>query len=246
MVSEYRLIGFETRMLAREDFRDDKVDAGEIGAGHTVTAIYEVTPAGSGAERDAALPGPARGTEGGIDDELAFLKIRYKDSETMIGGRLHESVDEAPRAFVSPPRLPDGPARRTLRRRRPICCSRFLPERVHRAVLAQSANRPDCPGLPATAPYASSSALVDSARGAPTPRVVHSGPAAIGREISVSRCWTSPSTSRARTARWSSQTTAPTWSRSNARRAGTTCAGRRRSWEARVRRSCSGTGTSAR
>ena len=54
-ISEYRLIGYETRMLAREDFRNDKADAGEIGAGHTVTAIYEVTPAGSGAERVAPL-----------------------------------------------------------------------------------------------------------------------------------------------------------------------------------------------
>ena len=47
-ISEYRLIGYETRMLAREDFRNDKVDAGEIGSGHTVTAIYEVVPAGAG------------------------------------------------------------------------------------------------------------------------------------------------------------------------------------------------------
>ena len=50
VVSEYRLIGYETRALNREDFNNDKVDAGDIGAGHTVTAIYEITPAGSGAE----------------------------------------------------------------------------------------------------------------------------------------------------------------------------------------------------
>ena len=49
-VSEYRLIGYETRLLNREDFNNDKVDAGEIGSGHTVTAIYEITPAGSGAQ----------------------------------------------------------------------------------------------------------------------------------------------------------------------------------------------------
>ena len=55
LVSEYRLIGYETRMLEREDFRNDKVDAGEIGAGHTVTALYEITPTGSGAERIAPL-----------------------------------------------------------------------------------------------------------------------------------------------------------------------------------------------
>ena len=45
-VREYRLIGYENRMLAREDFNNDKVDAGEIGAGHRVTALYEIVPAG--------------------------------------------------------------------------------------------------------------------------------------------------------------------------------------------------------
>lgn len=83
-VSEYRLIGYETRMLNREDFNNDKVDAGEIGAGHTVTAIYEITPAGS----DAKLVDDLRYSEGkkesiaapkdGGSGEYAFLKIRYK------------------------------------------------------------------------------------------------------------------------------------------------------------------------
>ena len=80
-ISEYRLIGYETRMLAREDFRNDKVDAGEIGAGHTVTAIYEVTPAGSGAERVAPLRyrrEEAAEASADFNGELAFLKIRYK------------------------------------------------------------------------------------------------------------------------------------------------------------------------
>jgi Ca-activated chloride channel family protein len=45
-VAEYRLIGYETRMLRREDFNNDRVDAGEIGSGHSVTAIYELTPPG--------------------------------------------------------------------------------------------------------------------------------------------------------------------------------------------------------
>ena len=45
-VAGYRLIGYENRMLRTEDFNDDKKDAGEIGAGHTVTALYEVIPAG--------------------------------------------------------------------------------------------------------------------------------------------------------------------------------------------------------
>ena len=78
-VSEYRLIGYETRLLNREDFNNDKVDAGDIGAGHTVTAIYEVTPKDS----KAALNDPLRyGTEPpkntAATGELAFLKIRYK------------------------------------------------------------------------------------------------------------------------------------------------------------------------
>ena len=45
-ISEYRLLGYENRGLKREDFSNDKVDAGEIGAGHTVTALYEIVPAG--------------------------------------------------------------------------------------------------------------------------------------------------------------------------------------------------------
>ena len=108
LVSEYRLIGFETRMLAREDFRDDKVDAGEIGAGHTVTAIYEVTPAGSGAERVAELRYQDRRAEpkAEFDDELAFLKVRYKlpdsDTSTLIArpitaGDAFDTVDATPR-----------------------------------------------------------------------------------------------------------------------------------------------------
>jgi Ca-activated chloride channel family protein len=76
MVSEYRLIGYETRALNREDFNNDKVDAGDIGAGHTVTALYEITPAGS------ELVDPLRyGTTpeaAGAPGELAFLRMRYK------------------------------------------------------------------------------------------------------------------------------------------------------------------------
>ena len=63
VVSEYRLIGYETRALNREDFNNDAVDAGEIGAGHTVTALYEITPVGSGGrtQRSAALQRAAGG-----------------------------------------------------------------------------------------------------------------------------------------------------------------------------------------
>jgi len=56
-VSSYRLIGYEKRMLRKEDFNNDKVDAGEIGAGHTVTALYEIVPAGAGvADPSASIP----------------------------------------------------------------------------------------------------------------------------------------------------------------------------------------------
>jgi Ca-activated chloride channel family protein len=80
MVSEYRLIGYETRNLNREDFNNDAVDAGDIGAGHTVTALYEITPAGSdGAQVDPLRYGtPSAQTSAGDAEELAFLKMRYK------------------------------------------------------------------------------------------------------------------------------------------------------------------------
>ena len=78
-VAEYRLIGYETRMLDREDFNNDKVDAGDIGAGTSVTAIYEITPVGS----DAAQIDPLRygDTDTSASDpsgEYAFVKLRYK------------------------------------------------------------------------------------------------------------------------------------------------------------------------
>ncbi|MGB5216004.1 MAG: YfbK domain-containing protein [Anderseniella sp.] len=86
-VSEYRLIGYETRLLKREDFNNDKVDAGDIGAGHTVTALYEITPVGAQGrliddlryQSEIAKPGSS-----GSAEEYAFMKIRYKlpDSDT--------------------------------------------------------------------------------------------------------------------------------------------------------------------
>ncbi|MGB3337213.1 MAG: von Willebrand factor type A domain-containing protein [Devosia sp.] len=92
MVSEYRLIGYETRALSREDFNNDAVDAGDIGAGHTVTAIYEITPVGSGAE----LVDPLRygqTTETPIaGGELAFLKMRYKLPDSDVSQLIEQPV----------------------------------------------------------------------------------------------------------------------------------------------------------
>ena len=107
-VAEYRLIGYETRALNRDDFDNDKVDAGDVGSAQTVTALYEVVPVGgrrtSGdlryAKPTAVVSGAGRNTE------LGFVKIRYKlpKSETSrlittpIDRRLEApSFDQAPR-----------------------------------------------------------------------------------------------------------------------------------------------------
>ena len=77
-VAEYRLIGYETRALKREDFNNDRVDAGEIGAGLQVTALYEVTAPNSPALRNDPLR-YATPTETTASPELGFLRLRYKD-----------------------------------------------------------------------------------------------------------------------------------------------------------------------
>jgi Ca-activated chloride channel family protein len=92
-VASYRLIGYEKRILRKEDFNNDKVDAGEIGAGHTVTALYEIVPAGSGAADPAAsvppvdplkyqAPNPAAVATTHMDpklsQEMVTVKLRYK------------------------------------------------------------------------------------------------------------------------------------------------------------------------
>ena len=77
-ISEYRLIGYETRALRREDFNNDKVDAGDIGAGHQVTALYEVTPVGSPAQLNDPLRYGDTAEVTADSDELAFLRLRYK------------------------------------------------------------------------------------------------------------------------------------------------------------------------
>ncbi|MGI9570068.1 MAG: YfbK domain-containing protein, partial [Desulfobulbia bacterium] len=82
-VSEYRLIGYETRFLNKQDFKNDKVDAGDIGSGHTVTAIFEITPANSTAKlvdnlRYQKTEIPVSSGDNSRDQEYAFLKMRYK------------------------------------------------------------------------------------------------------------------------------------------------------------------------
>ena len=83
-VLEYRLIGYENRMLAREDFNNDKVDAGDIGAGHRATALYEVIPVGKTGHLDPLRYGaqPAATSNARADTELANVKLRYKKPQS--------------------------------------------------------------------------------------------------------------------------------------------------------------------
>ncbi|KAK0351214.1 hypothetical protein LTR94_025859, partial [Friedmanniomyces endolithicus] len=78
-VAEWRLVGYETRLLNEADFSNDRIDAGEVGSGASVTALYEITPVGGPLQSpprryDAAPERPASGA----DDEIGFIKLRYK------------------------------------------------------------------------------------------------------------------------------------------------------------------------
>jgi len=81
-VAAYRLIGYENRLLRNQDFNDDKKDAGEIGAGHTVTALYEIVPPGADSDVAAVDPlkyqRPSAGATSAGRDELMTVKLRYK------------------------------------------------------------------------------------------------------------------------------------------------------------------------
>ena len=76
--AQYRLLGYEYRALREEDFNNDKVDAGDIGAGHQVTAIYEIVPTGAKGWIEPRRYGDAGPVAAGRGSELAFVKLRYK------------------------------------------------------------------------------------------------------------------------------------------------------------------------
>ena len=92
-VKAYRLIGYENRLLAAEDFNDDKKDAGEIGAGHTVTALYEIIPASSDEKIDGVDELEYQDTKINKSDNLMTLKLRYKqpdgDESKLITSRIN-------------------------------------------------------------------------------------------------------------------------------------------------------------
>jgi len=105
-VQAYRLIGYENRVLAAEDFNDDKKDAGELGSGHTVTALYEVIPAGVKSEFitsvDPLKYQPAinsTATSGG--DELMTIKLRYKKPDGDVSKLIVHPVTDSHLALAS-------------------------------------------------------------------------------------------------------------------------------------------------
>lgn len=95
-VAEYRLLGYETRQLKREDFNNDAVDAGEIGAGHTVTAIYEITPVQSSARLIDDSRYTAAAPSEGNANEYGFLKIRYKMPDKSTSTLISEAIPVGP------------------------------------------------------------------------------------------------------------------------------------------------------
>ena len=80
LVASYRLIGYENRMLAAEDFNNDIKDAGELGAGHSVTALYEIVPPGAGVD-DLRYQPTAESPVAQHTDELLTVKLRYKEPD---------------------------------------------------------------------------------------------------------------------------------------------------------------------
>jgi Ca-activated chloride channel homolog len=101
-VAEYRLIGYETRLLNRDDFHNDKVDAGDVGSGQTVTALYEIVPVGGPrviGDLRYAEPAAAPAGAAAAGGEYAFVKIRYKlpksETSTLISTPVDRSSEHA-------------------------------------------------------------------------------------------------------------------------------------------------------
>jgi Ca-activated chloride channel homolog len=99
-VAAYRLVGYENRMLRHQDFNDDRKDAGEIGAGHTVTALYEIVPVGVEVNGPGVDPlkyqRPAAPSTGAGRDELMTVKLRYKAPEGDLSKLISVTVKNRP------------------------------------------------------------------------------------------------------------------------------------------------------
>lgn len=107
-VQSYRLVGYETRMLNNEDFNDDTKDAGEMGAGHTVTALYEIIPTGISGNIPGSIDPLKYQTETNTNaqtsnsSELLTVKLRYKTPEEEKSKKIEKSVTDMGKDNVSP------------------------------------------------------------------------------------------------------------------------------------------------
>lgn len=110
-VQSYRLIGYENRMLKKEDFNNDKIDAGEIGAGHTVTALYEIVPVGVESPTNLPAVDPlkyqtatakesAKLAKADASPELLTLKLRYKTPTSEESSRLEFPLIDSGEVFA--------------------------------------------------------------------------------------------------------------------------------------------------
>jgi len=102
-VAAYRLIGYENRMLRSEDFNDDRKDAGDMGAGHSVTALYELVPTGKpipAAGVDPLKYQTTRATDAAKSSEIATVKIRYKEPDGETSRLIARPVETAERSFA--------------------------------------------------------------------------------------------------------------------------------------------------
>lgn len=100
-VKAYRLIGYENRLLNKEDFNDDKKDAGEIGSGHTVTALYEIIPADSDEQVNTTDPLEFQQTKVVKSSDIMIVKIRYKKPDEDISKLLVERIKENDRKTLN-------------------------------------------------------------------------------------------------------------------------------------------------
>jgi len=107
-VQSYRLVGYETRILNNEDFNDDTKDAGEMGAGHTITALYEIIPTGISGNIPGSIDPLKYQTETNINaqtsnsSELLTVKLRYKTPEEEKSKKIEKSVTDTDKDNVSP------------------------------------------------------------------------------------------------------------------------------------------------
>jgi Ca-activated chloride channel family protein len=107
-VQAYRLVGYEDRLLAKEDFNNDQKDAGDMGSGHTVTALYEIVPVGVADDYSNSVDplkyqktATASATASPYSDELMTIKFRYKQPDSDVSKMSAVIVKDHPVSFNS-------------------------------------------------------------------------------------------------------------------------------------------------